>query len=242
MTVGKSLSPPGGGDVARERSSRGELDAFLDAVRRIQPSAGAGRLILAIDATMSRQPTWDMACEVQGRMFDAVAATGGLNVQLVYFRGFRECRASRFAADAAQLRSYMTGIACHAGRTQIGKVLDHVLREHKRKRVNALVYIGDALEELIDTLAHSAGELGLRGVPVFIFQEGPDGQAEAGFREIARLSRGAWFRFDRSSPETLGKLLSSIAVYATGGTRALRLRGRPEDRRLLERLGPAAGA
>ena len=86
---------------ARARSSASELAAFLAASRATAPrgDAGRGRLIFALDATMSRQPTWDLACRVQGEMFAAASEAGGLSVQLVYFRGFGECRASRWVAD-----------------------------------------------------------------------------------------------------------------------------------------------
>jgi hypothetical protein len=169
-------------------------------------------------------------------MFDAVGKQSSLSVQLVYFRGFGECRASRFVTDTDQLKSLMTRIDCRGGQTQIGKVLSHALKATEQERVNALVYIGDALEEEIDALAEKAGRLGLRGVPVFVFQEGGDADAERGFREIARLSRGAWFRFDHSSAATLARLLATIAVYATGGLKALENRGSPEDRLLIGHL------
>lgn len=198
---------------------------------------GKGRLILALDATMSRQPTWDLACELQAEMFDSVGQAGSLRVQLVYFRGFGECRSSRFVADTAALKQLMTRIDCRAGHTQIGKVLGHALKETTAEKVAALVYIGDAMEENIDDLAEKAGQLGLHGVPAFFFQEGRDEAVERAFKEMARLTRGAWFRFDRSSPSTLAKLLSSIAVFATGGMAALEARGRPEDRLMLEHLG-----
>lgn len=194
-----------------------------------------GRLILALDATMSRQPTWDLACSLQAEMFDAVGKSR-LSVQLVYFRGFGECRASRFVDDTATLKALMTKIDCRGGHTQIGKVLSHALKENERGKVNAVVYIGDAMEEGIDALADKAGQLGLLGVPVFVFQEGRDGAAEIAFREIARLSKGAWFRFDGSSASTLSRLLSAVAVYATGGLKALEARGREGDRLMLEHL------
>ena len=38
---------------------------------------------------MSRQPSWDLALELQADMFKAVKAVGGLDVQLVYFRGYQ---------------------------------------------------------------------------------------------------------------------------------------------------------
>lgn len=204
------------------------------------PADGAGRLILALDATMSRQPTWDLACRLQGEMFDAAGKVGNLAVQLVYFRGYGECRASRFVGDTAALTSLMTKIECQAGVTQIGKVLSHALKENANKRVGSVVYIGDAVEEELDLLADKAGDLGVRGVPVFVFQEGRDQVAEKALKEIARLSRGAWFRFDRTAAKQLKELLSAIGLYAAGGRPALTARDRPGDRLLLSNLGGGA--
>lgn len=228
---------------ATVRSDSAAIDAFVRQARALATPAGegGGRLILALDATMSRQPTWDLACALQGEMFDAVARAGGLNVQLVYFRGFGECRASRFVRDTGSLKELMTKIDCRGGHTQIGKVLSHILKENEREKVNAVVYIGDAMEEGVDDLAQKAGRLGLHGVPVFAFQEGHDPVAETAFKEIARLSKGAWFRFDRSAAETLSRLLSAVAVFASGGLRALEARGRPEDRLMIEHLKKAGG-
>ena len=223
---------------AASKSDTREIEAFLRQARAVAPHAGTGRgrLILALDATMSRQPTWDLACRLQSEMFDAVATAGKLAVQLVYFRGLGECRASKFVDDTSALKNLMTGIDCRGGHTQLGKVLAHALKENRRGKVNALVFIGDAMEENIDDLAVKAGDLGLHGVPVFVFQEGHDPTAESAFKEIARLSRGAWFRFDRNSASTLARLLSAIAVFATGGLTALEARGRPEDRLMIEHL------
>lgn len=226
-----------GSTPAALRSDPHAVVEFLRAAKSLrQDAAGKGRLILALDATMSRQPTWDMACGLQAEMFDAAAGTDRLAIQLVYFRGQGECRASRFVGDAGALKELMLKIDCRGGNTQIGKVLSHALKATAAQKVAALVYIGDALEEAIDDLADKAGQLGLRGVPVFVFQEGGDPFAERGFREIARLSKGAWFRFDRSAATTLAQLLASIAVYAAGGLKALAARGRPEDLLMIEHI------
>jgi hypothetical protein len=115
----------------------------------------------------------------------------------------------------------MTSIRCAGGRTQILRVLKHLKGEAAAGKVNACVYIGDAMEEPIDQLAAIAGEVGLLGVPVFMFQEGNDAAAEAGFREIARLTRGAYFRFGHDSAKVLRELLTAVAVYAAGGYKAL---------------------
>lgn len=226
----------------QERTSPADVANFLSKAREIGKTAsgGAGRIVLALDATMSRQPSWDLACKLQGEMFDAVGKTAGLSVQLVYFRGLGECRASRFVQDTGSLKDLMTQIDCRGGHTQIGKVLTHCLKETARKKISAVIYIGDALEEPIDDLCDRAGRLGMLGVPIFFFQEGHDGATEKGYREMARLSRGAWFRFDRNAAATLGRLLSSIAVYATGGLKALESRGSREDRLLIEQMKPGS--
>jgi hypothetical protein len=206
-------------------SKRAEIDAFLAKVKSLGPATstqgGRGRLVFALDATMSRQPTWDTACALQADMFREAAAVGGLDIQLVYFRGLAECRASGWVADSGRLASLMSHIDCRGGHTQIGKVLSHARAEHGRKAVQALVFVGDAMEEPIDALCAAAGELGLLGVPVFMFQEGRDGVAENAFREIARLSHGAWCRFDAGAAHELRELLRAVAAYAAGGRKAL---------------------
>jgi hypothetical protein len=180
-----------------------------------------GRLIFALDATMSRQPTWDSACALQADMFREAAATGGLDIQLVYFRGLNECGSSQWVADSARLAQLMSRIDCRGGHTQIGKVLYHARKENEAQRVQAVVYVGDAMEEKVDDLCAHAGDLGLRGVPVFMFQEGSNPVAENAFREIARLSRGAYCRFDAGAAHELGELLRAVAAYAAGGLKAL---------------------
>jgi hypothetical protein len=206
-------------------AARPEVAEFLDRVRALGPAASAGgkrgRLIFALDATMSRQPTWDSACTLQAEMFREAAKAGGLDVQLVYFRGTGECRASSWVEGAEKLAGLMSGIDCRGGQTQIKKVLSHARHEYGKQRVQAMVFVGDAMEEKIDDLCAAAGELGLLGVPVFMFQEGDDPVAEKTYREIARLSRGAYCRFDTGAAHQLGELLRAVAAYAAGGIKAL---------------------
>src|SRR5215510_6701663 len=206
-------------------SSKPEIKAFVEQLRALGPSTAQGkrgRLIFALDATMSRQPTWDAACTLQADMFREAAGIGGLDIQLVYFRGLGECRASGWVTSGEKLAELMSRIDCRGGQTQIGKVLSHARQEHARQKVQALVFVGDAMEEAIDSLCQAAGELGLLGVPVFMFQEGNDPVAENAYREIARLSRGAYCRFDAGSAHQLGELLRAVAAYAAGGIRALK--------------------
>jgi hypothetical protein len=224
MAKDRTPAPTEGRNQPAQSSSRAEIDAFLSQVRALGPTVAAGsrgRLIFALDATMSRQPLWDTACRLQGDMFREAAAIGGLDVQLVYYRGLSECRASRWVSDARELGGLMEKIDCRGGHSQIGKVLAHARRETEKQRVQALVFVGDAMEEPIDDLCAAAGALGLLGVPAFVFQEGHDPIAERAFREIARLSRGAYCRFDVGSAHQLAELLRAVAAYAAGGMKAL---------------------
>jgi hypothetical protein len=220
---GTPAPAPHAGEPAAE-ASRPEIEAFIARARMLAPSlepGQCGRLIFALDATMSRQPTWDAACQLQGEMFREAAAIGGLEVQLVYYRGFNECRASGWVKEGTRLAGLMTAITCRGGRTQIGKILAHARRETEKAKAQALVFVGDAMEEQVDDLAAAAGELGLRGVPAFMFQEGDDRVAEQAFREIARLTHGAYCRFDVGAAHQLRELLRAAAAYAAGGMRAL---------------------
>jgi hypothetical protein len=205
-------------------SSRGEIDAFLAHVKSLAPGTAPGRrgrLIFALDATMSRQPTWDSACRLQADMFREAASIGGLDIQLVYYRGLAECRASQWISQPERLGELMSRIDCRGGHTQIGKVLVNARRESEKMKVQALVLVGDAMEESLDDLCAAAGELGLRSVPAFMFQEGGDPVCEHAFREIARITRGAYCRFAPGAAHELGELLRAVAAYAAGGLKAL---------------------
>jgi hypothetical protein len=213
-------------DKSRLPTGTGSQDVadFLDQLRRAPPpppDGGRGRLVFAMDATASREPSWDRACRIQGEMFEATAALGGLEIQLVFYRGFAECKASRWMTNAADMHRVMRAVRCVGGETQIERVLNHALRETKRRKVGALVFVGDAMEENVDRLCRLAGELGLLGVPMFLFHEGRDRTAAAAFKQMAGLSRGAYLSFDAGSADRLKELLAAVAVYAAGGYRAL---------------------
>lgn len=206
------------------RSSSSEVDEFLRQVElapRPVASNQRGRLMFCMDATASREPMWDQACHLQSEMFNATVAHGGLDVQVCFFRGFREFYAGKWVSSSKALQRLMSSVKCAGGLTQIGRVLDHAVRETRKQRVNALVYVGDAMEESIDPLTHKAATMGLNGIPAFMFHEGYDPTAERAFREIAKLSGGAYCRFDASSAKILKDLLAAVAVYASGGRKAL---------------------
>jgi hypothetical protein len=209
----------GGGKL----STRNQVDAFLAKVRAAPlPAPGQrGRLIFALDATASREPTWDVAAQIQAEMFNETASLGGLDVQLVFYRGFGELVAGPWDSRAADMLARMAAVRCLAGQTQIAKVLQHARAETRRGKVNALVFVGDCVEEDVDTLGKLAGELGLLGVRAFLFHEGANPDARRAFEHIAKLTGGACCPFDRASASQLRDLLSAVAVYAAGGRRAL---------------------
>ncbi len=205
-------------------SSSAQVDAFLQKVAatpNVRAAGERGRLIFALDATASREPTWDRASHIQAEMFQETTALGGLDIQLVYYRGFGEFNAGPWIGDPDAMLRRMVAVRCLAGQTQIAKVLRHAAEETRRQKVAALVFVGDSLEEDIDALGHLAGELGLLGLPCFMFHEGGDPVVAKAFEQIARLSGGAYCPFDANSPKQLKDLLSAVAVYAAGGRKAL---------------------
>ena len=194
-------------------ADRPHLKAFLERVNPVR-----GRLIFALDATASRQPTWDTAAQLTTQMFDTVAAIGGLDVQLVYFRGDSECVASRWLSNARALSASMQRVMCMAGYTQIGRVLIHTRKENAREKVNALILVGDACEEDPPTLYAEAREL---EVPAFVFQEGHDARVERVYSELAAITKGAFCKFDTGAAQRLADLLKAVAAFAAGGVKAL---------------------
>lgn len=217
MTNGTGKTLPSTG-----ASNATDVSAFLERAARSAPiGRGRGRLAFALDATLSRQPTWDLACTLQADLFRVAADLGGLDVKLIYYRGLEECRASKWVSDTASLGRLMASISCQGGQTQISRVLGHLEGEAERNGLKAAVFVGDALEENADVLCHRAGRLGVLGLKLFIFQEGHDKRAQTVFREMARLSGGAWCPFAPGASDQLRTLLRAVAAYAAGGRPAL---------------------
>ena len=200
------------------------VDAFVREVERLPSArrgASRGRLLFAMDATASREPTWDHACSLQGEMFVAAETLGGLDVRLAFYRGFDEFKVSKWTSDGHELARLMGSVRCLAGRTQIARLLRYAAEQRRESRLDAVVFVGDCCEEDVDAIGHEAGQLGLLGLPVFVFHEGEDRVASRLFPQIAKLTRGAYCKFDRSSPDQLKRLLGAVAAYAAGGRQAL---------------------
>ncbi len=213
--------------------------------------ATRARLIFAFDCTASRAATWDMASSLQTSMFEEAARIGGLEVRLNWYRG-DECSSTPWTEDTGELATQMRRIRCEPGATQIKSVLEHIREEHGRKKVNAAVFVGDAIEETPQKLYDAAAGL---GVPLFLFLEGdglvmlPDQhgrplasidtspqKVETVFREIARLTGGAYARFDAGAASKLGELLRAAATFAVGGEKALANLNSDSARKLLAQM------
>ena len=201
------------------------VKAFLDQASKIPvttDSHATGRLVFGMDATASREPCWDTACQILADMFTETVALGQLQIQLCYYQGYKEFHASTWSKNALQLQRQMTSVHCKAGQTQIQRIFEHTALQAGNRKVNALVFIGDCMEESADSILETAGKLTLRGIPAFMFQEGYDPVAETTFRQIAQITRGAYCRFDQSSAKQLRALLNAVATYAVGGVQALK--------------------
>ena len=205
-------------------ASRSEVSDFLAKVARTPPASSPGnvcRLLFAMDATASREPTWDYACHLQGQMFTATSELGDLQVQLCHYGGFNHFNAGEWCQSASALMNEMTRVRCLGGHTQIKRVLQHARQEHSKNRLKAIVFVGDAIEENPDDLCHIAGQLGVLGLPLFMFHEGADPGVRSVFKQMAELSGGAYAPFNLTSASDLKELLSAVAVFATGGRVAL---------------------
>jgi hypothetical protein len=187
------------------------LDDFLATVEK----PAKGRLAFVVDATGSRQPSWDKASQLMVQMF--AAAPAGLQTKFIYFRGNGECRASQWFDSARAMTTAMTEVHCRTGLTQIGKALKHVRNEHADTPIGGLVLIGDAFEENPSEIYAVA-----RGLPpIFAFLEGDDEFAASAFTQLAGITGGAFAKFDSNSAARLSDLLRAVAAYASGGIAAL---------------------
>jgi hypothetical protein len=156
-------------------------------------------------------------------MFREAAPIGHLDVQLVAYYGDKFGH-TKWVSSGEQIAQSMNKFSCVGGYTQIGRVLKHALHETEKAAVQALVFIGDAMEESLDELVGSAGRLGEAETPIYIFQEGRDPVVRNAFRLLALASGGAYFEFNPDSEQAVKQLsdrLNAIARLAVGDVEAL---------------------
>ena len=225
------------GGTLKTTNSSNEISAFIKQHKTISKVVKQQqRLLFVIDATASRQPTWDLACSLTHSLLHATDGLKGLTLKLCFYRGFEEFRQTDWLTDADILSRKMSSVRCAGGQTQIRKTLRHALSEHQSSPIRGLIFIGDAIEETPHEIIDLAGQCGLRKLPLFLFQEGHNLGVEDTFKHMARVSSGAYARFDLGAPGRLRDLLSAVAAYAQGGYTALTQRRDDAAQTLLEQL------
>lgn len=203
-----------------------EKKAFLDKIGAIakrpdQSKIAAAlrkdppKLLFSMDATASREATWDIAQDLTQSMFDQIP--GGLKIALAYHGGGRLKEVSEFRSDVQYFKKKVSEVSCDPGTTALCEILDHAANE---RGLSALIYIGDAYEE--GDYKALARELKLRKIPCFFFLEGQDPTAKRAFSEIAEITSGAVFPFDMASLEKAKARLDAIAAFAAGGMQLLK--------------------
>ena len=243
VTVNYDVQTMTGNRQLPDRPSARSVEQFLQQSNQLPQRVSSepqqlARLIFALDATASRQASWDRACQLQAGMFLSTARLPrSLAIQLCYYRGFNEFYSTGWCRDSQALLKAMSGVQCRGGHTQIARVLRHARDCHRERPVAGLIFIGDAMEENPDQLCQLAGELGLQEVPLFLFQEGTDPAVKSCFQQMATLSKGAYAPFDEHSAAYLSELLGAVACYASGGAQSLRSLDSAAARHLLQQLG-----
>ena len=217
-----------------------EVDTFLSRAKKLPqanaPLKGTHRIMFALDATASRQPTWDMACALHAELFLAAQDVGEVAVQLLFYRGLGELKKSPWVASRQRLLELMQKVSCAGGMTQIGRLLREAAREAGKHRVKALIFVGDCFEESEDEVLALAGKLRLLNVPVIMLQEGNHREATIAFSKIAKLSGGAHLPFASNSAEHLRRLLGAAVNFAVGGRKRLAGQDSSAARALLSQL------
>lgn len=203
---------------------------FFNALNGPKERPKTGRIIFAMDATGSRSHAWEAVSRIHRDMFSAIDTLGELEIKLIYFRGASECRASPWLKDQPTLLRLLGKVACEPGETQIERVLNHVSAENDKSPVHAVIFIGDSCEEPFSGIETKSEILGAKKVPLFVFHDtsgkgnllyGRNPETEKLFRHMAKSSNGAYMMLDTSSSKILSNVLQAVAIFATGGRRAL---------------------
>jgi hypothetical protein len=192
---------------------------------------GAGRLIFALDATMSREEMWDAACEIQGEMFAEANRIGGLEVQLVYYRGLDECKASHWTQNARELADLMTRVQCRAGTRKLAGCSRTSTRNTKHKRSTRSFSLATPARK-----SHTNSTMRRQAYRrCFVFGRAMTLTSKSCFVS-ARITAGASCEFSSASARQLAELLLCVAAFAAGGRKALSKLNSESARKLLGQL------
>jgi len=237
---------------ARDAASRlkGELmsdalDCMFGEVGENQVLPDNPRVILAL-ANHGRSPGWDRAKALQRQMFDA-AVGSGLEMKFAFYgpddaAGVRRCRiTTRWINDPDDMAGLMDRAECNCGcYVYIRDALGQAVKENEDRPMHAVIFVGDAFHDDPDGLDEaviSANRLRRAGTRLFLLQQGDDPITARRLQYLAKVSGGAYFRFDpRTQEQQFSEICEAISAYATGGEEAVKATGRQAATLVLEHL------
>ncbi len=184
--------------------------AYNDAARAREHLSG---ICFVIDATGSRQHSWQQAQRTQAEMFDAVKSAGNLKLSIVCHRGNRVSDLGTFATPADAKRS-MAAVSCEAGNTEIIGSLKAAMG----KKPSTIIMIGDCFEENFGDLQQVCSKLAAEQIRVYAFVEGNDPNGQHAYKMAADLTGGIFQPF--GSGLDLSDLCVAAAVFDVGGQQA----------------------
>src|SRR5262245_10572636 len=248
--VTKPTTPKQAND-AKDAASRLKSDLMRDALGRMfggeveKTGPGTPRVILAL-ANHAQTAGWDRAKVLQRGMFKA-AAGSGLEMKFALYgadnaAGVRRCRiTTRWITDPDDMAVVMDRAACSCGcYVNIRDVLEQAVKEAEERPLRAVIIVGDAFHDDPDSLdeaAISANRLRRAGTRVFLMQLGDDLITARRLQYLARVSGGAYFRFDpRTQERQFSEMWKAVSVYASGGEEAVKMTGGQAATLLLQHL------
>jgi hypothetical protein len=248
--VTKPTTPKQASD-AKDAASRLKRDLMRDALGRMfgeeveKTVPGTPRVILAL-ANHAQTAGWDRAKVLQREMFQA-AAGSGLAMKFAFYgadnaAGVGRCRiTTRWITDAGDMAGVMDRAECNCGcYVNIRDVLGQAVKEAEDRPLRAVIIVGDAFHDDPDDLdeaAICANQLRRAGTRVFLMQLGDDLITTRRLQYLARISGGAYFRFDpRTQERQFSEMLKAVSAYAAGGEEAVKMTGGQAATLLLQHL------
>jgi hypothetical protein len=237
---------------AEDAASRLKGELMRDALGRIFGEAGEKQgvrgnpRVLLVLANHGRSPGWNRAKVLQSQMFDA-AAGNGLEMKFAFYgpddaAGVRRCRiTTRWITNPDDMVRVMDRAECNCGcYVYICDALGQAVKENEDRPMRAMIIVGDAFHDDpdgLDEAAISANRLRRAGTRLFLIQQGDDPITARGLQYLAKVSGGAYFRFDpRTQEQQFSEMWEAISAYAAGGEEAVKATGGHAATRVLEHL------
>src|SRR5262249_42721485 len=238
---------------AKDPASRLKGELMEDALGRMlgeegeKTAPGTPRVILAL-ANFARSG-WDRAKVLQRAVFKA-AAGSGLEMKFAFYggddaAGVRRCRiTTRWITDPDDMAAVMDRAECSCGcYVNIRDVLAQSVKEAEERPLRAVIIVGDTFHDDpdgLDEAAISANRLRRAGARVVLVQLGDDLNTARRLQYLARVSGGAYFRFDpRTQERQFSEMWKAVSAYASGGEEAVKMTGGQAAPLLLQHLKQA---